>query len=188
MCNLPRSREDRIAIHSDHSHTQRRPHCHSYRSASPTSEQHLHLEPSPSSRFQPPHTMAHERGACTRHDPKIPSEIRCSHLKLSRFGFGFIVNAHRMSSSMAQACSASDEPHCANRVYCFAFARRNAQRCSTKKKRTSRNSAHDRTSPKSLLVNFRLCVRYHPHKFLRQSGLGLHSTPSPSLNVRVSPP
>jgi hypothetical protein len=53
-----------------------------------------------------------------------------------------------MSSSMAQACSASDEPHCANRVYCFAFARRNAQRCNTKKKRTSRNSARLNESKK----------------------------------------
>ena len=75
MCNLPRSREDRIAIHSDHSHTQRRPHCHSYRSASPTSEQHLHLEPSPSSR---PLGFNHHTPWLTSAEPAL-AMIRRSH-------------------------------------------------------------------------------------------------------------
>jgi hypothetical protein len=142
MCNLPRSREDRIAIHSDHSHTQRRPHCHSYRSVSPTSEQHLHLEPSPSSRLQPPHTMAHERGACTRHDPKIPSVVRTSNSP----------DSDLVSSSTRTACpqarSSSDEPNCANRVYCFFFARRNAERCNTCRKESDDSIVRVRiTSP-----------------------------------------
>ena len=185
MCNLPRSREDRIAIHSDHSHTQRRPHCHSYRSASPTSEQHLHLEPSPSSRLQPPHTMAHERGACTRHDPKIPSVVRTSNSPDS----DLVSSSTRTACPQAWLKPAQPQTNRIVRTVYTALLSQDATHNGAARKRSGRvGTVHDRTSPKSLLVNFRLCVRYHPHKFLRQSGLGLHSTPSPSRNVRVLPP
>lgn len=116
--------------------------------------------------------------------------IRRSHpwftpLKLSRFGFGFIVNA----TTCPQARSSSDEPNCANRVYCFAFARRNAQRCNTRRKEADESIESKRVQTMRVLVTFseiQIGVpRYHPHKFPRQTGLGL-PTALNTLTVRLA--
>ena len=185
MCNLPRSREDRIAIHSDHS--QRRPHCHSWRSASPTSESHLHLEPSPSSR---PLGFNHHTPWLTSAEPAL-AMIRRSHPWFTPQTLQIRIWFHLQRAPHVLKLAHPQTNRIVRTAYTASLSQDATQNGAThaEKNRTSRSYESGNESKRRGTSEFeRLCVRYHPHKFPRQTGLGLHSTPSPSLNVRVSPP